>query len=72
MAALILWGLRLWPGIALGEIAVLNFVQPAGTILGQAVGNTLEVVIAALFSLRLQALEGAAIATLIVVLALLP
>jgi hypothetical protein len=53
MAALILWGLRLWPGIALGEIAVLNFVQPAGTILGQAVGNTLEVVIAALLFSRL-------------------
>ena len=53
MAALILWGLRLWPGIALGEIAVLNFVQPVGTILGQAVGNTLEVVIAALLFSRL-------------------
>src|SRR6516225_7842813 len=53
MAALILWGLRLWPGIALGEVAVLNFVQPAGTILGQVVGNTLEVLIAALLFLLL-------------------
>jgi signal transduction histidine kinase len=53
MAALILWGARLWPGIALGEVAVLNFVQPAGTILGQVVGNTLEVVIAALLFTRL-------------------
>jgi signal transduction histidine kinase len=53
MAALILWGPRLWPGIALGEIAVLNFVQPPGTILGQVVGNTLEVLIAALLFLRL-------------------
>ena len=40
MAALILWGTRLWPGIALGEVAVLNFVQPAGTILGPTKENT--------------------------------
>jgi signal transduction histidine kinase len=35
MAVLILYGLSLWPGIVLGDLAVADFSQPAGTILGQ-------------------------------------
>jgi signal transduction histidine kinase len=53
MAALILYGRRLWPGIVLGDLAVADFTQPAGTILGQTVGNTLEVLIAAVLFCRL-------------------
>lgn len=53
MAVLILYGPRLWPGIVLGDLAVADFSQPAGTIVGQTVGNTLEVLIAALLFYRL-------------------
>ncbi len=53
MALLTLYGLSLWPGIVLGDLAVADFSQPAGTVLGQTVGNTLEVVIAAVLFYRL-------------------
>ncbi|MBV9416755.1 MAG: sensor histidine kinase, partial [Solirubrobacterales bacterium] len=53
MAMLILFGPGLWPGIVLGDIAVADFTQPIGTVLGQTLGNTLEVVIAALLFVRL-------------------
>jgi signal transduction histidine kinase len=53
MAVLILYGLSLWPGIVLGDLAVADFSQPPGTILGQTVGNTLEVLIAAVLFYRL-------------------
>ena len=49
MALLILY----WPGIVLGDLAVADFSQPAGTVLGQTVGNTLEVLIAAILFCRL-------------------
>jgi integral membrane sensor domain MASE1 len=48
MAALVLYGSRLWPGIVLGDLAVADFSQPVGTVLGQTIGNTLEVLSAAL------------------------
>jgi signal transduction histidine kinase len=53
MALLILYGRSLWPGIVLGDLAVADFSQPAGTVLGQTVGNTLEVLIAAILFLQL-------------------
>jgi signal transduction histidine kinase len=53
MAMLILYGPQLWPGIVLGDLAVADFSQPPGTVLGQTVGNTLEVLIAALLFYRL-------------------
>jgi signal transduction histidine kinase len=53
MAALILFGPRLWPGIVLGDLAVGDYSTPIGTVLGQTVGNTLEVLIAALLFFRL-------------------
>jgi signal transduction histidine kinase len=53
MALLVLYGLSLWPGIVAGDLAVADFSQPAGTVLGQTIGNTLEVVIAAVLFLRL-------------------
>jgi integral membrane sensor domain MASE1 len=42
MAVLILYGRSVWPGIVLGDLAVADFSQPAGTVLGQTIGNTLE------------------------------
>jgi signal transduction histidine kinase len=53
MALLILYGPQLWPRIVLGDLAVADFSQPIGTVLGQTVGNTLEVLIAALLFYRL-------------------
>src|SRR5438045_788671 len=52
MALLVLYGPRLWPGIVAGDLAVADFSQPIGTVLGQTVGNTLEVLIAAFLFLR--------------------
>src|SRR5712691_2293257 len=48
LAALLLFGLRLWPGIALGAFLV-NFVTraPVLTAAGMALGNTLEALIGA-------------------------
>src|SRR3954467_5999977 len=53
IAALVLYGPRLWPGIVIGDLLVADFSSPFGTVLGQTVGNTLEVVIAALILRRL-------------------
>src|SRR4051812_19875442 len=53
IAALALGGLRLWPAIVIGDLLVGDFSTPIGTVLGQTVGNTLEVVVAAAILLRL-------------------
>src|ERR1700750_32454 len=43
IAVLVLYGPRLWPGIVLGDMLVADFSSPMGTVMGQTVGNTLEV-----------------------------
>src|SRR3954454_14438617 len=43
IAAVVLYGPRLWPGIVIGDLLVGDFSSPPGTVLGQTVGNTLEV-----------------------------
>ena len=53
IAALVLYGPRLWPGIVIGDLLVADFSTPLGTVLGQTVGNTLEVVVAAVLLRRL-------------------
>src|SRR3954451_4056196 len=53
IAALVLYGPRLWPGVVLGDLLVADFSQPFGTVLGQTAGNTLEVLVAALLLRRL-------------------
>src|SRR4051812_33114931 len=53
IAALVLYGPRLWPGIVIGDLLVADFSSPFGTVLGQTVGNTLEVVVAAVLLRRL-------------------
>src|SRR3954453_15775996 len=47
LAALTLFGLRLWPGVVAADLLVGDYTTPLGTVLGQTVGNTLEVVLAA-------------------------
>ena len=53
IAALVIGGPWLWPGIVAGDLLVADFSTPWGTVLGQTVGNTLEVLVAALLFLRL-------------------
>jgi signal transduction histidine kinase len=53
IAALVIGGPSLWPGIVAGDLLVADFSTPWGTVLGQTVGNTLEVLVAALLFLRL-------------------
>jgi signal transduction histidine kinase len=48
LAVLFLWGIRLWPGIVIGDLLLADFSTPLGTVLGQTVGNTLAVIAAAL------------------------
>ena len=48
IGALTLFGLRLWPGIVVGDLLAGDYSTPLGTVLGQTTGNTLEVLIAAL------------------------
>ena len=53
IAALVIGGPGLWPGIVAGDLLVADFSTPLGTVLGQTIGNTLEVVVAALLFIRL-------------------
>jgi PAS domain S-box-containing protein len=53
IAALVLYGTRLWPGIVIGDLLAGDYSSPLGTVLGQTLGNTLEVVVAAILLRRL-------------------
>jgi len=53
VAVLFLYGLRLWPGIAIGDLLLADFSQPPGTVASQTVGNTLALVAAVLVLRRL-------------------
>jgi signal transduction histidine kinase len=53
VAALVILGPRVWPGIVIGDLLLADFSTPWGTIVGQTVGNTLEVVVAAMLFRRL-------------------
>ena len=53
LAVLFLYGIRLWPGIVVGDLLLADFSTPLGTVLGQTVGNTLALVIAAMLLRRL-------------------
>jgi signal transduction histidine kinase/integral membrane sensor domain MASE1 len=58
LAALFLYGIRLWPGVVIGDLLLADFSTPLGTVLGQTVGNTLAVVAAALLLRRLTGGRG--------------
>jgi signal transduction histidine kinase len=47
VAALVILGPGVWPGIVIGDLLVADFSSPGGTVLGETLGNTLEVVVAA-------------------------
>jgi signal transduction histidine kinase len=59
IAALYLWGLRLWPGIFLGELLVNGALlldkgaSPIGSLAGQQLGNMAEVIVGAWLLRRL-------------------
>ena len=53
IAALVILGPGVWPGIVIGDLLVADFSTPWGTVLGQTIGNTLEVVVAAVLFRRL-------------------
>ena len=53
MAALVILGPGVWPAIVIGDLLVADFSTPWGTVLGQTVGNTLEVIVAAVLFRRL-------------------
>src|SRR5262249_17826992 len=54
IAALLLWGPRMWPGVWLGALAANVLTDaPLSAALGISVGNTLEAVVAALVVGRL-------------------
>jgi signal transduction histidine kinase len=53
VAALVILGPGIWPGIVIGDLLLADFSTPWGTIAGQTVGNTLEVVVAAVLFRRL-------------------
>jgi len=53
VAALVILGPRVWPGVVIGDLLLADLSTPWGTILGQTVGNTLEVVVAAMLFRRL-------------------
>jgi signal transduction histidine kinase len=58
LAVLFLYGVRLWPGIVVGDLLLGDYSTPLGTVLGQTLGNTLALVIAALLLRRLTGARG--------------
>src|SRR4051812_17908078 len=58
LAVLFLYGVRLWPGIVVGDLLLGDFSTPFGTVMGQTVGNTVAVVAAALLLRRLTGGRG--------------
>jgi signal transduction histidine kinase len=53
LAVLFLFGIRLWPGIVIGDLLLGDFSTPLGTVMAQTVGNTVALVVAALLLRRL-------------------
>jgi signal transduction histidine kinase len=58
LALLFLYGPRLLPGIVVGDLLLGDFSTPLGTVLGQTVGNTLALLIAASLLRRLTGGRG--------------
>ena len=58
LAVLFLFGIRLWPGIVIGDLLLGDFSSPLGTVLAQTVGNTAALVLAAVLLRRLTGGRG--------------
>jgi signal transduction histidine kinase len=63
LAVLFLYGIRLWPGIVIGDLLLADFSTPLGTVAGQTIGNTLALVTAALLLRRLARGRGKLVRT---------
>src|SRR3954451_20044184 len=53
LAVLFLYGMRVWPGIVIGDLLLGDYSTPLGTVAAQTVGNTVALVVAALLLRRL-------------------
>ena len=58
LAVLFLGGVRLWPGIVIGDLLLGDFSTPFATVAAQTLGNTVALVIAALVLRRLTGGRG--------------
>jgi signal transduction histidine kinase len=58
LAVLFLYGVRLWPGVMIGDLLLGDYSTPLGTVLAQTLGNTVAVVAAALLLRRLTGGRG--------------
>src|SRR6478752_2470502 len=58
LAVLFLGGVRLWPGIVIGDLLLGDFSTPFPTVLAQTAGNTLALVLAAIALRRLTGGRG--------------
>src|SRR3954469_17747951 len=58
LAVLFLSGVRLWPGIVIGDLLLGDFSSPLATVLAQTAGNTLALVVAAMALRRLTGKRG--------------
>src|SRR3954471_21520430 len=58
LAALFLFGVRLWPGVVIGDLLLGDFSTPFATVVAQTAGNTVALVVAALALRRLTAGRG--------------
>jgi signal transduction histidine kinase len=58
LAVLFLSGIRLWPGIVIGDLLLGDFSAPLGTVVAQTAGNTLALVVAAMALRRLTGKRG--------------
>src|ERR1700742_424306 len=48
LAVLFLFGIRLWPGVVIGDLLLGDFSTPLATVLAQTAGNTVALVVAVL------------------------
>src|SRR4029077_15653430 len=55
IAALVLFGLRLWPGVVIGDLLAGDYSTPLGVTLGQTLGTVVAVVVSAALLIRLGA-----------------
>src|SRR3954471_10071489 len=55
LAVLALGGLRLWPGVVIGDLLLGDFSTPLPTVLAQTIGNTLALIAAVVLLRRLTA-----------------
>src|SRR3954453_1439064 len=58
LAVLFLCGVRLWPGIVIGDLFLGDFSTPLPTVLAQTIGNTVALVVAVLLLRRLTSGRG--------------